>query len=99
MSHPVDEILISSDSHVMEDPDLWVNGVPAALKEEAPKFPPRVLGEGFQAQPGGWDPAERIKEMAKDGVSAEVLYPTLGLGGVNNQRNQRYEQTRLSMEK
>jgi predicted TIM-barrel fold metal-dependent hydrolase len=38
-----------------------------------------VLGEGFQAQPGGWDPAERVQEMAKDGVSAEVLYPTLGL--------------------
>jgi predicted TIM-barrel fold metal-dependent hydrolase len=80
MSQPAaDEILISSDSHVMEDPDLWVNNLPAAFREQAPKFPPRVLGEGFQAQPGGWDPAERVQEMAKDGVSAEVLYPTLGL--------------------
>jgi predicted TIM-barrel fold metal-dependent hydrolase len=74
-----DEILISADSHVMEDPELWVTRVPAALRDEAPRFPPRVLGEGFQAQPGGWDPAERVKEMATDGVSAEVLYPTLGL--------------------
>ncbi len=75
-----DEILISADSHVSEDPDLWVNNVPAPFRDQAPKFPPRVVGEGFQAQPGGWDPAERVKEMAKDGVSAEVLYPTLGLG-------------------
>ncbi len=25
---------------------------------------------------GGWDPAERIKEQDRDGVSAEVMYPT-----------------------
>jgi predicted TIM-barrel fold metal-dependent hydrolase len=63
----------------MEDPELWSNGVPAAFRDEAPKFPPHKVGEGFQAQPGGWDPNQRVKEMAVDGVSAEVLYPTLGL--------------------
>ena len=30
-------------------------------------------------RPGGYDPKERISEMETDGVSAEVLYPTLGL--------------------
>jgi predicted TIM-barrel fold metal-dependent hydrolase len=30
------------------------------------------------ARPGGWDPAERLKDMAIDGVEAEVLYTTLG---------------------
>src|SRR5581483_4977822 len=74
-----EEIIISADSHVMEDPDLWVNGVPATYRDEAPRFPPRQLGQGFQAHPGGWEPAERVKEMSRDGVSAEVLYPTLGL--------------------
>jgi len=74
-----DEILLSADSHVMEDPDFWVNGLPAQFRDQAPKYPPRQIGEGFQAHPGGWDPAERLKEMAADGVSAEVLYPTLGL--------------------
>src|SRR5581483_2894897 len=74
-----EEIIISADSHVSEDPDLWVDGLPAAFREQAPKFPPRQLGEGFQAHPGGWDPAERVTEMSTDGVSAEVLYPTLGL--------------------
>lgn len=80
MSQPAtQEILISADSHVMEDPELWVKNVPPAFRDAAPRFPPHVVGEGFQAHPGGWDPAERVKEMATDGVSAEVLYPTLGL--------------------
>ena len=36
---------------------------------------------GFSvARPGGWDPVELIKDMAQDGVSGEVLYPSLGLG-------------------
>src|SRR5919201_6522347 len=34
---------------------------------------------GYEAaRPGGWDPAERLKDMAVDGVAAEVLYTTLG---------------------
>lgn len=36
---------------------------------------------GFSAaRPGGWDPVERLKDMEIDGVSGEVLYPSLGLG-------------------
>ena len=36
---------------------------------------------GFSvARPGGWDPIERMKDMEQDGVSGEVLYPSLGLG-------------------
>jgi predicted TIM-barrel fold metal-dependent hydrolase len=73
------EVIISADSHVMEDPNLWVDRLPREFAEVAPTYPPRKVGEGFQAQPGGWDPRERAKEMATDGVSAEVLYPTLGL--------------------
>src|SRR6266446_6331465 len=30
------------------------------------------------ARPGGWDPAERKKDNALDGVEADVLYTTLG---------------------
>ncbi|MPZ13825.1 MAG: amidohydrolase family protein [Chloroflexi bacterium] len=73
------ETLISADSHVSEDPDLWVNLLPARFRDMAPRFSPRKVGEGFQNKPGGWDPSERVKEMSVDGVSAEVLYPTLGL--------------------
>ncbi|HZU07964.1 MAG TPA: amidohydrolase family protein [Chloroflexota bacterium] len=73
------EVIISADSHVMEPHDLWVKRLPAAFREQAPRFPEPKLGEGFQAHPGGHDPHERVKEMAVDGVSAEVLYPTLAL--------------------
>lgn len=31
------------------------------------------------ARPSGWDPAERLKDQDIDGISAEVLYPSLGL--------------------
>ena len=74
------ELLFSADSHVMEPVDLWTNGVPLSMRDSAPSFPPHKVGEGFQSQAGGWDPHERQKEMARDNVSAEVLYPTLGLG-------------------
>jgi predicted TIM-barrel fold metal-dependent hydrolase len=30
------------------------------------------------ARPGGWDPAERVKDMATDNVIGEVLFTTLG---------------------
>ena len=36
--------------------------------------------EGFSvARPGGWDPVQRLKDMEIDGVSGEVLYPSLEL--------------------
>jgi len=45
--------------------------------EEITKF----RKEGFSvARPGGWDPVQRLKDMEIDGVSGEVLYPSLGLG-------------------
>jgi len=72
-------VIISADSHVMEPHELWVQGLPSAYKEQAPRFPAPRTGEGFSGHPGGHDPRERVKEMATDGVSAEVLYPTLGL--------------------
>jgi predicted TIM-barrel fold metal-dependent hydrolase len=74
------EVIISADSHVMEPPDLWSKALSSRFGDQAPSFPPHKVGEGFQHHPGGQNPHERVKEMAQDGVSAEVLYPTLGLG-------------------
>lgn len=35
------------------------------------------LKRGYEAaRPGGWDPAERLKDQDRDGLSCEVLYPT-----------------------
>ena len=70
------EILISSDSHVMEPSDILVTRVDAAFRDQAPRFPQLKVGESFQKHPGGQDPNSRIREMETDGVSAEVLYPT-----------------------
>ena len=72
----VDELLISADSHVMEPGDLWTTRLPSGLRDEAPTFSDAVSD---QSKPGGWDPNERLKEMAVDGVSLEVLYATRGM--------------------
>ncbi|HTE84183.1 MAG TPA: amidohydrolase family protein, partial [Dehalococcoidia bacterium] len=72
------DVIISADSHVMEPYDLWVERLPASLRDQAPRFEPRT-GGGAGSQPGGYDPLARVREMAQDGVSGEVLYPTLGL--------------------
>jgi predicted TIM-barrel fold metal-dependent hydrolase len=73
------ELLISADSHVVEDPQLWKKRLPAAFRERAPVFPELKVGGSFQAQPGGFDPKARVSEMGEDGVSGEVLYPSFGL--------------------
>lgn len=41
---------------------------------------PEHFRRGYEAAPKSvWDPAERLKEQAQDGVSAEVLYTSLGM--------------------
>jgi predicted TIM-barrel fold metal-dependent hydrolase len=74
-----EELLISADSHVIEDPHFWENRLPAAFKDQVPAFPEREVGGLFQAHAGGWDPHERVKEIAVDGVSGEVLYPSFAM--------------------
>jgi predicted TIM-barrel fold metal-dependent hydrolase len=80
-----DTLLISGDSHVNEPEDLWEQRLPAALRDKAPAFPRRRQAAGYSeanrniSRPGGTDPTLRVGEMAQDGVSAEVLFPTLGL--------------------
>ncbi len=42
---------------------------------------PEMHKAGYAAaRPGGWDPQARLDDMMADGVSAEVVYPSLGLG-------------------
>lgn len=74
------EIRISGDSHVSEPPDLWERGLPAKHRDRALHFPRVEYGVFNHSRPGGWDPVEHLKDMAADGVSAEVLYPTLAKG-------------------
>ncbi len=84
------QAIISADSHVIEDPDLWVKRLPAVYREQAPQFPPLKEGGQFQGVSGGNDPHKRIEEMTVDGVSAEVLYSsfTMTLFGMEDARLQ-----------
>lgn len=74
-----DELLLSADSHVIEDPQLWKKRLSPSFQDRAPVFPELKVGGAFQARPGGHDPTARLSEMAQDGVSGEVLYPSFGL--------------------
>ena len=80
-----EELLVSADSHVAEPVDLWQTRLPKNLRDQAPVFqaPQSTAGHSErslnESRPGGTDPSLRIGEMAVDGVSAEVLFPTLGL--------------------
>ena len=70
------QLIISSDSHVIEPHDLWIERLPARFKDQAPKYEPTTR---FQHHDGGKDPKKRISEMFLDGVSSEVLYASLAL--------------------
>jgi predicted TIM-barrel fold metal-dependent hydrolase len=86
------DLLISADSHIFEPSDLWRERLPAELREKAPynergnQQRKQTNTAGFSNEtrgafrPGGWDPSQRLAEMAQDGVSGEVLFPTVGLG-------------------
>ena len=85
------DLLISADSHIMEPSDLWRERLPAHLRDRAPysergnQHRAASATAGFSNEtrgafrPGGWDPSKRVEEMAMDGVSAEVLFPTVAL--------------------
>jgi len=54
--------------------------MPVGLGIAAPRDPKDIKFFGVkyeEARPGGWDPDARLKDQDIDGVSAEVLYPTL----------------------
>ena len=49
----------------------------ARTADRAPRIPNRDTSSGRE-RAGGWDPYERLKDLAYDGISAEVLYPSRG---------------------
>jgi predicted TIM-barrel fold metal-dependent hydrolase len=72
---PVDELLFSADSHVIEPEGLWKRELPASLRGRAPELGGRRGGD----HPGAMEKTERVNEMTADGVSGEVIFPTHGL--------------------
>jgi predicted TIM-barrel fold metal-dependent hydrolase len=61
--------------------------VPMGLVAAAGKAPEeiRVAGVRFnELHRGGWDPDARLADQDRDGVSAEVIYPTVGMSLCNH---------------
>jgi predicted TIM-barrel fold metal-dependent hydrolase len=53
-------------------------GLVAAAGKPAEEI--RVMGVTFdQLHPGGWDPDARLADQDRDGVAAEIIYPTVGM--------------------
>ncbi len=53
-------------------------GLVAAAGKDAAQI--RVFGERFEdLHRSGWDPTYRVADQQRDGVSAEVIYPTVGM--------------------
>jgi predicted TIM-barrel fold metal-dependent hydrolase len=68
-----------------EDGDYWVcDGRPPfpVRANNPPGAPPTrksAVGRYADNLPGGWDPQARVADMARDGVDAEVIYPTVSM--------------------
>ncbi|HBZ72658.1 MAG TPA: amidohydrolase, partial [Deltaproteobacteria bacterium] len=53
-------------------------GLVAAAGKPAEEI--RISGARFEElHRGGWDPVARLSDQARDGVAAEVIYPTTGM--------------------
>ena len=108
-----DKLILSSDSHVFEPPDLWTQRIDKAFRSRAPRMKrvgkvdhliiedgQMIAGIGLisnagaryeapetisdharfeDVHQGGYEPARHLADMAIDGVSGEVLYPSQGL--------------------
>jgi uncharacterized protein len=62
--------------------DGMARPVPMGLVAAAGKPPEeiRVAGTKFdELHRGGWDPDARMEEQVRDGVAAEIIYPTVGM--------------------
>lgn len=54
-------------------------GMIAAAGRPAESIGPFLHVGWDELHPGGWDPAARLTEQDRDGVSAEILYPSVGM--------------------
>ncbi len=58
-------------------------GIVAAAGKPAEEI--RLMGVRFEElHRGGWDPEARLVDQARDGVAAEVIYPTVGMAICNH---------------
>lgn len=70
-----------------EGGDMFILGdplppIPIGIIAAAGKNPTEIRFEGVQFEDmhkGGWEPNARILEQDKDGISAEIIYPSIGM--------------------
>lgn len=58
------------------------NSIPLALVSAAGRSPEELSPKGAvfeKLHKGGWDPDARLIDMDRDGVSAEIIYPSVGM--------------------
>jgi predicted TIM-barrel fold metal-dependent hydrolase len=78
--------------HIEGQGDIFVidgmkTPIPLGIVAAAGKPPEeiRLLGVRFEdLHRGGWDPEARMADQARDGVAAEVIYPTVGMAICNH---------------
>ena len=71
--------LISTDSHVMEPMELWLE-MPSPMREVWQEQLSRFAFKSDKMPKGAFDPLARIADQKIDGVQAEVLFPNNGMG-------------------
>jgi predicted TIM-barrel fold metal-dependent hydrolase len=54
-------------------------GMVAGAGRPTDKIHPHLFVPWEELHPGGWNPEERLKEQDRDGVAAEVIYPSVGM--------------------
>ena len=81
------EVLISSDSHVMEPANTLKERVAPAVPRPCSGVSGAQGGRQLSGPSRRVGPQLRIKEMEIDGVSAEVLYPTSSCRTSDGRRN------------
>jgi uncharacterized protein len=67
------------DTFILGDP---LPPIPVGIIAAAGKDPIEIRAEGVafaDMHKGGWDPNARLKDQDIDGVSAEIIYPTIGM--------------------
>ncbi len=73
------EMRVSADSHMGEPLNLWVENLPAKYRDRALRWPNlKEFETNHHLRAGCWDPHARLEDLAFDGTSAEVLFPTQG---------------------
>ena len=56
--------------------------IPMSLVSAAGKLPEELSAEGAvfeKLHRGGWDPEARIEDQRRDGIAAEIIYPSVGM--------------------